>query len=217
MKHNLTGYVRHKCRCDICKAAKKAAQQRDYAKHRDSILAKNKASQKADRAAANARYRRWKENHPEKATLMGRKYAKAWAKRNPDKVAAKQRQWLEANPNYHREWKQRRYLIDPYPFREAAKVRRAREMGAEMREVTRDQWDRLCLQYDNRCAYCRSAGPLQKDHVIPLTRGGRHSIGNLLPACKPCNSSKNRKLLVEWRYRRARGLRQPTALSRQAS
>ena len=35
--------------------------------------------------------------------------------------------------------------------------------------------------------------------IMPIIRGGRHSIGNLLPACGSCNSSKGAKLLVEWR------------------
>ncbi|TVL89887.1 hypothetical protein CD790_25470 [Streptomyces sp. SAJ15] len=31
-----------------------------------------------------------------------------------------------------------------------------------------------------------------------MSRGGRHAEGNLAPACKPCNSSKSDKLLIEW-------------------
>lgn len=38
-----------------------------------------------------------------------------------------------------------------------------------------------------------------RDHVVPIRRGGRHSIGNLLPSCNRCNLSKAAKLLVEWR------------------
>lgn len=40
------------------------------------------------------------------------------------------------------------------------------------------------------------------DHVIPLARGGRHGIGNVLPACQPCNSSKGARLLAEWNVSR---------------
>ena len=36
------------------------------------------------------------------------------------------------------------------------------------------------------------------DHVVPLSRGGKHEIENLLPACRSCNSSKGAKLLEEW-------------------
>ncbi|MEU4427510.1 HNH endonuclease [Actinoplanes sp. NPDC024001] len=36
------------------------------------------------------------------------------------------------------------------------------------------------------------------DHVIPVALGGRHAIGNLAPACRGCNNSKNDDLLIEW-------------------
>lgn len=39
------------------------------------------------------------------------------------------------------------------------------------------------------------------DHVIPVVRGGRHAIGNILPACAACNGSKHAALLVVWRHR----------------
>ena len=47
------------------------------------------------------------------------------------------------------------------------------------------------------CLYCGLLGG-QVDHVIPLTRGGTHSIGNLVPACRSCNASKNDKTITEW-------------------
>lgn len=49
-----------------------------------------------------------------------------------------------------------------------------------------------------RCAYCPAVADTI-DHVIPLARGGRHAEGNLLPACRSCNSSKGDKLLIEWK------------------
>jgi 5-methylcytosine-specific restriction endonuclease McrA len=50
------------------------------------------------------------------------------------------------------------------------------------------------------CAFCGSTIGLQIDHIVPISRGGRHSVGNLQSLCKPCNSSKNNRLEVEWRY-----------------
>jgi 5-methylcytosine-specific restriction endonuclease McrA len=98
-----------------------------------------------------------------------------------------------------REWRLRN------PDKDAAKSHRrsARRRDAETLQVTARDWRRLCARYDDRCAYCGIAAPLEQDHVVPLIRGGRHSIGNLLPACKPCNSSKRARLLVEWRALRS--------------
>jgi 5-methylcytosine-specific restriction endonuclease McrA len=51
------------------------------------------------------------------------------------------------------------------------------------------------------CAYCMNAATTV-DHVVPLFRGGTNFEGNLAPACRQCNASKGRWLLVEWRRTR---------------
>lgn len=39
------------------------------------------------------------------------------------------------------------------------------------------------------CVYC--GGPARsRDHIIPLSRGGLHSLENMVPACHRCNSIK---------------------------
>lgn len=65
--------------------------------------------------------------------------------------------------------------------------------------VSLTDWAALVCRHAHACAYCGEVAPLTKDHVIPVSRGGRHAIGNILPACQSCNSSKGNRLLVEWR------------------
>jgi 5-methylcytosine-specific restriction protein A len=36
------------------------------------------------------------------------------------------------------------------------------------------------------------------DHVVPLTRGGKHEPENLVACCSNCNRSKKNKLFWEW-------------------
>jgi 5-methylcytosine-specific restriction endonuclease McrA len=36
------------------------------------------------------------------------------------------------------------------------------------------------------------------DHIVPLIRGGKSSRGNIVPACKTCNSQKKYLLPIEW-------------------
>ena len=55
-------------------------------------------------------------------------------------------------------------------------------------------------QFNNCCAYCGAAGDMQIEHVVPISRGGTHAIGNIVPACQTCNYSK-RDHEVEWWYR----------------
>lgn len=69
--------------------------------------------------------------------------------------------------------------------------------------ITPRDWLRLLNRHRGHCAYCDSrTDRLTMDHVIPLSRGGRHAIGNVLPICGWCNSSKSAAFLVEWRRRR---------------
>lgn len=67
--------------------------------------------------------------------------------------------------------------------------------------IARD-WQRVVNRYHHCCAYCGEyAQCIEQDHVIPRVRGGKHTIGNLLPACPSCNRRKNSSLLVEWKHR----------------
>lgn len=52
----------------------------------------------------------------------------------------------------------------------------------------------------DRCAYCGAVQPpkLEGDHLIPRHRGGPESADNLVWACKPCNSSKGARDMLEW-------------------
>lgn len=43
------------------------------------------------------------------------------------------------------------------------------------------------------CHYCQetfSPDKLTMDHVVPLSRGGRSTKGNIVPCCKECNNKK---------------------------
>jgi 5-methylcytosine-specific restriction endonuclease McrA len=57
--------------------------------------------------------------------------------------------------------------------------------------------------YSSNCFYCGSLEKIEADHVIPISRGGVHSEGNLVPACMTCNRSKSKSLLMEWKIRSA--------------
>jgi 5-methylcytosine-specific restriction endonuclease McrA len=82
-------------------------------------------------------------------------------------------------------------------FRVKALRRAAEERGA----VSDRDWLRLKARWGYACAYCGATPKrLHLEHIIPITRGGQHSLGNFLPVCKSCNSSKGNRLLVEWRY-----------------
>ncbi len=68
--------------------------------------------------------------------------------------------------------------------------------------VSKRDWSKLVNRYGGRCAYCGvKPETITVDHVVPVNRGGRHSIGNVLPACGSCNSAKRDVFLAEFRRR----------------
>lgn len=93
------------------------------------------------------------------------------------------------------------YALDPVRCREAASRRRARKRNAERLQVSKKDWNRLVDRHRGCCFYCGESKPLTTEHVVPLSRGGRHAIGNILPVCFSCNSAKRDRFIVEWRNR----------------
>lgn len=68
------------------------------------------------------------------------------------------------------------------------------------RELRHSQWWKRRVAR-GRCYYCGSRfapAQLTMDHVVPLVRGGKSRKGNLVPACKACNTQKRHLLPVEW-------------------
>ena len=93
--------------------------------------------------------------------------------------------------------------------RRAASARRAAKVrGAEGSFDDKDQAV-LIEVCDNRCVYCgisaaeTKLGKLTLDHRVPLSKGGRNDIENILLACMPCNVSKGAKDLRVWLLSRA--------------
>lgn len=107
---------------------------------------------------------------------------------NPEKLKAALQRW--------RKTPRAKELIKVHQSQRAHK----RRAGGGERILPAD-WEQLKALYLNRCAYCFSCGPLTMDHFVPLKRGGKHELANMVPACKSCNCSKGAKLLVEWRVR----------------
>ena len=71
---------------------------------------------------------------------------------------------------------------------------------ARARELRQSQWWKRRIA-EGVCYYCRrrvGGRALTMDHLVPLGRGGRSIRGNVVPACKDCNTRKKSMLPVEW-------------------
>jgi 5-methylcytosine-specific restriction endonuclease McrA len=75
-----------------------------------------------------------------------------------------------------------------------------RRERARARELRATQWWKRRISA-GVCHYCRRiVGPraLTMDHIVPLGRGGRSVRGNVVAACKTCNTKKRSLVPVEW-------------------
>ena len=48
------------------------------------------------------------------------------------------------------------------------------------------------------CIKCGAWWKVQTDHIIPLSRGGMHTLKNLCTMCFTCNRAKSTKFIEEW-------------------
>ncbi|TXS47642.1 HNH endonuclease [Streptomyces sp. or43] len=113
-----------------------------------------------------------------------------WYAENSERAAQKDRVWRDANPDRWRELN-----------RHSRALRRARIAAATVVPFTHDE---LMASWEDdglyACVFC--GGPFEEiEHILPLSRGGEHSIANLVPSCVECNrgvGGKCSRLPWEW-------------------
>lgn len=54
--------------------------------------------------------------------------------------------------------------------------------------------------YEAPCYNCGSMENQTLDHIVPLSRGGMHSVGNIGTLCLSCNCSKHARTITEWKH-----------------
>lgn len=132
-----------------------------------------------------------------------RSYLKSWYAKNRERQLAKNLENQRRNRDAANIRFKRFALRHPERVAENQAKRRARVMGAivgDSRSILR--WkERVKSSPVFICYYCsvaHSICELHIDHVIPLAKGGKHSLENLATSCADCNFSKNAKLPHQW-------------------
>jgi 5-methylcytosine-specific restriction endonuclease McrA len=210
-----TGYSTHKCRCDQCKAYKRAIDKANYERTKEARKAKARDYYAENREAVRAKQTEYREANAEEIAAK----AKAAYQANPEQMKARAKAWKAANPQRAKElaaaYRERnRELIrakslsryyelmknDPNKVRawrlssaqtpngivSSRSARHARR-GARMTPEAKAWWLGLV---DPLCTYCGEPATTI-DHIIPLSKGGNGERENLTPSCKRCNSRKS--------------------------
>jgi 5-methylcytosine-specific restriction endonuclease McrA len=150
----------------------------EYTKNnKDKIKALRKKSYDKDPKTRIARSQKWANENPTKRKLIEATYRATHRKENQARSEA----WRLKNLDKPREYKLRRRV----------RIQSNGQFLILPKEIKR--------LYASACFYCQGQQRIEADHLIPVSKGGRHSIGNLVPACRWCNASKGNRLLSEWK------------------
>lgn len=125
-----------------------------------------------------------------------------------DVVNAEKAEFLEnggTEEEWMKEYSRRKYhakmATDPdyvAYMRQKSKRRKAQMRDSVAIQVKGREIRARFAEFDHRCAYCGADGDLHIEHVVPISKGGPHSIGNIIPACKDCNLSKRDSDAETW-------------------
>lgn len=81
-------------------------------------------------------------------------------------------------------------------------VSHTKNRTGEVATLTSKDWRDALIHFRGRCAYCgvrqNRKIKLTKDHVIPVSKGGKTTRNNMIPACTACNCSKSGSDMEPW-------------------
>lgn len=176
--------------CGTCRLSKPFA---EFSKHRGEKDGYQRRCKECTKAYLREYYQanksKWQEKYfadHEQTLALARE--RVWRRnQDPEVRAAK------------RERDRKAYQDNPDTYKAAAERRRERKRAATTGVVTRRDWEAIVRRQGGRCHYCGEPADLTEDHLIPLCRGGVHSVGNIVGACDRCNRQKGRKTRMEYR------------------
>lgn len=83
----------------------------------------------------------------------------------------------------------------------------------ESEVLSLDDWRATLANFNGRCMYCGKPASrrliLTRDHIVPVSKGGKTTRHNIGPACRFCNTSKNGEDMEVW-YRKQKFFNEET-------
>lgn len=134
----------------------------------------------------NGRYNDYaQEYNKTRDSIANRERVKAWQKANPEKNNAKRKRWYDKHGDdaraQHLTWRHNRLA----------------KMKANGGSHTTEEWLAKLAEFDGSCVTCGSSARIERDHIIPVTKGGTNDIENIQPLCLPCNRTKGAEVSHE--------------------
>jgi|ERR1035437_5694981 5-methylcytosine-specific restriction endonuclease McrA len=114
-----------------------------------------------------------------------------WARNNRDKTRAASKKWQAKNKPY--------LAVRMGEYRKRHKHQRTTTPEERMR--IRVWADLIKSKELVECHWCHKFFPpseIEFDHIMPISKGGRHALENMCPACIHCNRSKGAKVILDY-------------------
>lgn len=194
----------------------KEQQKNNYAKHKEARKAWMKAYRERNRGLILQSYKdnrekrvagvlRSREKNKPRYLAYMKEYGKAYRKNNPPDRRRQREysaQWYQRNRE-RRLAQCKRYQESHRPMYRILRGRRRVAMQCSKDEIKRirDWAKRLASKTWIRCYWCGIKVRFSEchiDHIVPVSKGGKHSSDNLCAACSPCNLKKHAKLVQDW-------------------
>ena len=168
----------------------------NYEKNREKILESAKKYNTVHSEKIKQRKKAYRQANEEKI----KKYAKEYREVNREKLRDYNSQYHSDNfeeisarqKNYHRTEEGKS------ASRRGHRRRKDRKRAVHLVRYTDEQLKNQYELFDNCCSYCCKKITLFRDHFIPVSKGGSDCLGNIVPACLSCNSSKHDADPIEW-------------------
>lgn len=169
---------------------------------------RNKKWREQHREEEKARHQKLRDENPGYAAAASKRHygktrdkqiakAREYRINNPDKVVDIRARSYQKNLTTARARVQRYRKANPKRMQVQHHNHTARQRG-DLGRVEYEQWIEILEKYGNRCLRCGKSDQevtLTMDHIIPVSKGGRHHIDNIQPLCISCNSSKKTQIL----------------------
>lgn len=144
--------------------------------------------------------REWFLANKEKAKAYAKEYYKIYNQRPKVKEAQRKAALKHRNANKEKINKAHaeRTKKNPEKHREKQARRRARLVWAGIEKFSVQQ---VLDKSNNKCGYCGinlTINSMHMDHMVPVCRGGSHTLSNMIASCPPCNLRKNKRTYDEF-------------------
>jgi 5-methylcytosine-specific restriction endonuclease McrA len=187
------------------KQVARARSARYFKRHREEIRVKRKLEYQKNQEKYSEQGKQWRKLNPD--------YSRTWSAKNRGYMNQKSREYRAKFPERTKATARNYQQKNRHKFATWSAGKRAKERNQSVGDTAvifrwRKMWTAKRLAVCFWCRETKSTKDCAADHIIPIAKGGAHSIENLCISCNRCNHKKHSKMPAVWNQQ----ITQPTLL-----